>query len=192
MKTVILVIDMLNDYFLSGRLKDSREELCSRINELVAWGRERDDVNIIWVRQEFKADLSDAFLVMRRDNISKTIEHTKGSQILDELVRHKADLEIVKKRYSAFFQTKLDDIVRDNNIRQMILCGINTHACIRTAAIDAYQRDLGVIIAADCVDSYDEEHHTMSLNYLGKAISRVMNNEQIKRELQGLAKTQAR
>lgn len=32
---------------------------------------------------------------------------------------------------------------------------VSTHACIRTAAIDAYQRDLCVVIAIDAINSYD-------------------------------------
>ena len=90
MKTAILVIDMLNDYFQSGRLIHGRKRLCDRINDLVNWGRERG-VSIIWVRQEFKEDLSDAFLVMKKKNISKTIENTEGSQILDELIQSPKD-----------------------------------------------------------------------------------------------------
>lgn len=46
-------------------------------------------------------------------------------------------------------------------------------------AIDAYQRDWPVIIASDCVGSYDEEHHAVSLRYLQREIARVMNNEEI-------------
>ena len=65
---------------------------------------------------------------------------------------------------------------------RLILCGINTHACVRMAAIDAFQRDLEVIIAADCVDSYDKEHHDISLRYLGRDISRVLDNDQIMNE----------
>lgn len=179
---------MLNDYFQKGRLSYNRTRLCNSINELANCGRD-SDFSIIWVRQEFKEDLSDAFLIMRKKSISKTIENTEGSQILDELIRNENDYEIVKKRYSPFFKTRLDKILNQNNIQQLIICGINTHACVRMAAIDAYQRDLEVIIAADCVDSPDEEHHKVSLRYLGSEISRVMDNEQIKKEILGPTKS---
>ncbi len=39
-----------------------------------------------------------------------------------------------------------------------MLAGINTHACTRMTAIDAYQRDLAVILPREAVDSYDKEH----------------------------------
>ena len=179
MKTAVLVVDMLNDYFQDGRLVESREILCSSINDLTDWCRETG-FDIIWVRQEFKEDLSDAFPVMRKNGIYKTIEKTAGSQILHELVRHENDYEIVKKRYSAFYNTNLDEILNQNKIQQLIICGVNTHACIRMAAIDAYQRDLEVIIATDCVNSYDEDHHNISLRYLGNGISSLMSNKEIK------------
>ncbi|WP_445382988.1 cysteine hydrolase family protein [Robiginitalea sp. IMCC43444] len=179
MKTAILIIDMLNDYFQDGKLADHRKILCDKINELTGLGREIG-FDVIWVRQEFKKDLSDAFLIMREKNISKTIEKTEGSQILNELIIHENDYEIVKKRYSAFYKTKLDEILSRANIEQLIICGINTHACVRMAAIDAYQRDIKVIIATDCVKSYDEEHHKITLGYLGSGIASLMGNEEIK------------
>jgi nicotinamidase-related amidase len=179
MKTAILVIDMLNDYFQDGRLVEFREILCSRINDLTDWCREIG-FDIIWVRQEFKEDLSDAFLIMREKSIYKTIEKTAGSQILNELVRQENDYEIVKKRYSAFYNTNLDEILNRNKTQQLIICGINTHACVRMTAIDAYQRDLKVIIATDCVNSYDEDHHNISLRYLGNGISSLRSNKEIK------------
>jgi nicotinamidase-related amidase len=181
MNKAILIIDMLNDFFCEGRLKENREQLCKNINALVAKARE-NKLKVIWVRQEFKEDLSDAFLAMRKRGIYKTIEQTTGVKILEELQLADDDLEIVKKRYSAFYNTDLDEILETNQIKLIILCGINSHACVRMTAIDAFQRDLEVIIASDCVDSYDKEHHDISLKYLGKDIARVLSNEQIVNE----------
>ena len=181
MPTAILIIDMLNDFFHDGRLKERRKELCGKINDLIHWGRQHN-LKLIWVRQEFKEDLSDAFLTMRKKGIRKTIEKTAGSLILDELNLTEGDLEIIKKRYSAFYKTNLEEILSAAEIKQLILCGINTHACVRMTAIDAFQRDFEIVIASDCVESYDEEHHTVSLRYLGKDIARLLDNCQIMNE----------
>ena len=51
---------------------------------------------------------------------------------------------------------------------------MNTHACVRTTAIDAYQRDLEVIIVREAVGSYDKEHAAVSLRYLDGKIARVL------------------
>jgi isochorismate hydrolase len=65
----------------------------------------------------------------------------------------------------------------------LILAGINSHACIRVTAIDAYQRDWKIIVAADCVDSYDREHHDISLKYMRDKIATVLTNQEIRSSL---------
>jgi len=117
---------------------------------------------------------------MRTKGIRITIEGTEGCQIASELAVEPSDIVLVKKRYSAFYGTSLDQILSDLRPDGLILAGINTHACIRMAAIDAYQRDWKVILAADCVDSYDREHHEISLRYMNGKIVSVMSNEEIR------------
>ncbi len=48
-----------------------------------------------------------------------------------------------------------------------------------TTAIDAYQRDWNVILALDCIDSYDQEHHEVSLRYMKDKLATVMSNADI-------------
>jgi isochorismate hydrolase len=86
---------------------------------------------------------------------------------------------LIKKRYSAFYQTELDQLLRRLRPDAIILAGINTHACIRVTAIDAYQRDWETIVAADCVDSYDREHHDISMKYMKDKIAAIMSNQEI-------------
>ena len=177
-RTAVLVIDMLNDYFSGSPLKDHKAELVANINNVVHWARFHD-VPIIWVRQEFAPDLSDAFPEMKKKNIFITIAGTDGCKLLPELDNQDGDYEIIKKRYSAFFGTSLDELIKELKARQLIICGINTHACIRMAAIDAYQRDLDVIIPIECVYSSDFEHHEMTLKYFNGKIAEVVTLENL-------------
>jgi isochorismate hydrolase len=55
-------------------------------------------------------------------------------------------------------------------------------------SIDAYQRDWEVILAADCVGSYDREHHEVSLRYMRGKIAEVMSNVEIAARLDAGAK----
>jgi len=126
---------------------------------------------VIWVWQEFEPDLRDAFPEMRAKGIHIAIKGTEGCHILRELSLAPSDRAIVKKRYSAFFGTDLDGILREIEPDAIILAGINTHACIRTTAIDAYQRDWPVILAPGCIDSYDRKHHEISLGYMRDKIA---------------------
>jgi nicotinamidase-related amidase len=187
-KPVLIVIDMLHD-FLDAWAPAWRKPLVEAVNDLVATMRDFH-LPIIWVRQEFESDLSDAFSEMRAKGIYVTIKGTRGCQILDELAVESQDRIIVKKRYSAFFGTNLDEVLAELAPDAIILAGINTHACIRMAAIDAYQRDWPVVLASECIDSYDREHHEISLRYMKDKIAAVMTNAEIRAALSG--ETQAR
>jgi nicotinamidase-related amidase len=180
-KPVLIVIDMLND-FLDQWEPTARNRLTQSINELI--GVVRGSGNpIIWVRQEFDPDLHDAFPEMRAKSIRSTIKGTRGSELVPELQPFPGETVIVKKRYSAFYRTNLDEALGRLLPSELILAGINTHACIRMTAIDAYQRDWPVVLATDCVDSYDRQHHEISVKYMAGKIATVLSNQEIRRAL---------
>ena len=181
-RPVLIVIDMLNDYLTEWE-PVSRSLLVASINELVGLFR-ASGCPVVWLRQEFEPDLSDAFPEMRSKGISKTVKGTPGCEIWPELHVQTSDIVVVKKRYSAFFRTSLDVVLQDLKVEEIVLAGINTHACIRMAAIDAYQRDWPVVLAADGVDSYDREHHLVPMKYMRDKIARVLTNDQIRAELE--------
>jgi nicotinamidase-related amidase len=177
----LIVVDMLND-FLQSWPAAARDRLIAATNSLLGLMRRRARP-IIWVRQEFAPDLHDALPEMRARNIRITIEGTPGCQIVSDLDVDGSDIMIIKKRYSAFFGTPLDQILADLKPDVLIVAGINTHACVRTTAIDGYQRDWSAVLASDCVDSYDREHHAVSLRYMAGKIASIMSNDEIRRAL---------
>jgi nicotinamidase-related amidase len=182
-KYLLLVIDLLNDYFRQqARLAVQRDQITAAVNRLAAAFRQYQQP-VIWVRQEFARDLSDAFLDMRRNNVRVTIVGTDGCELLPELERDPLEKVIVKKRYSAFFGTDLDETLAVLRPNTLVLAGINTHACIRMTAIDAYQRDYEVLIASDCVASYDAEHHEVTRQYLDGKIARFLPSAEIAKVL---------
>jgi nicotinamidase-related amidase len=178
-KMALLIIDMLNDFFRQhAHLAEQRPRLVAAINTLAEAFRHHGQP-VLWVRQEFALDLHDAFLEMRKHNLHVTIAGTDGCEILPELDHRPTDITIVKKRYSAFFETDLEATLKRVCPDMLVVAGINTHACVRTTVIDAYQRDYKVVLAAECVASYDEAHHDMTKRYLDGAIAQLLPNREI-------------
>jgi len=172
----LVVIDMLVDFFdRQPALSSQRARLVERINQLIRTFRGVVQP-VIWIRQEFKPDLSDCFLDMRRRNIRITIAGSEGCRIFPELEQAEHDHVVVKKRYSAFFRTNLDEILAVLKPATLVVAGINTHACVRTTVVDTYQRDYDVILASECIASHDAEHHLVTLRYLDGKMARLMNN----------------
>ena len=182
MNPALLVIDMQNDFFQTGPLADRRESLVSNINQLVDKAHQTD-TPVIWIRQEYAADLSDAPLHNRRHNKAVTIQGSTGSELLSEFIPLERDHHIIKKRFSAFFQTQLEDLLTNLGVDTLIITGVNTMTCVRVTAIDAYQRDLSVILALDCVDGHDKEQHDNSIKYLQFSVSTGKINEEILEEI---------
>lgn len=180
-KRCLIIIDLINDY-LDRWDADKAARLVLNTNILVTAFRKRS-LPVIWVRQEFRPDLSDAFLEMRDNNIKIAIEGTIGAQLHAGLDWAPSDATIIKKRYSAFFRTELEGLLTGFGAGELVLCGVNTHACIRMAAIDAYQRDFRVLLAEECIGSYDEEHARVSLNYMNGKIAKVATVAEIVEDL---------
>jgi nicotinamidase-related amidase len=170
----IVVVDMVGDMFIAPELAAQRDSLVAAINKLLAHGREAGH-SIVWVRQELAEDLSDAPLQFRLHQIHRTIGGTPGAMLLGELDSAPSDTVMIKKRYSAFFGTKLYEYLQEKCIRSIVVAGVNTHACVRMTAIDAYQHDYPVYVIGDCVGSYDLEHHEVTLQYIDGKIGTVLS-----------------
>lgn len=185
-RAVLIIVDLLNDFFeRSPVLAAQRARLVAATNQL-ARGVRSAGSPVFWVRQEFAPDLSDAFPEMRKRNLAVTISGTPGCQLLPELEQVPEDVTILKKRYSAFYGTDLDQRLTQLRPELLVIAGVNTHACVRMTVIDAYQRDYETIVAADCVASSDPEHHEVTTRYLDGKIARFLPNAEILALLGGL------
>lgn len=175
MRPALVLVDLQEDFFADPRLARHRASIIDAVNELARVAREGDHP-VVWVRQEFEPDLGNAFLSMRDTGTRITIRGTAGCALAAGLQREPADLEVVKHRYSAFFGTRLVELLRSLDVTHVILGGINSHACIRATAIDAFQHDFRVILACDALASYDDEYHRESMRYLVQSIGPAMGH----------------
>ena len=83
----------------------------------------------------------------------------------------------LQKDFPRLFTLRKPAAAFDESVR--LLAGFLTHACIRVTALDAYQRDYDVIIARDCVDTYDAAHEKVTLAYLSRYVARVLSNDEL-------------
>jgi nicotinamidase-related amidase len=178
-KTAIIIIDVQKDFFKDREMRRDSYRLIKRINELTKIG-ERNKIPVIWIKQQFKDDLSDAYLGMRQNKIKVTIAGTSGSRLLSKLSVRDFDISIIKKRYSAFYNTGLNDLLKKLKVNNLIIAGVKTYSCVRMTVIDAYQRDYEVIIALDCLAKTKSLHDQISLEYLLKYIAVAKTNRDIK------------
>jgi isochorismate hydrolase len=70
---------------------------------------------------------------------------------------------INKPQYDAFFQTPLEDILRERGIEQVVISGVMTHLCCETTARSAFMRGFEVFFTIDGTATYNEQLHRASL-----------------------------
>lgn len=63
------------------------------------------------------------------------------------------DYVLVKPRFSAFFHTSLDLILRRLSVQTVLLAGTTTPNCIRTTCYDAISLDYDAVVLSDCTSS---------------------------------------
>jgi nicotinamidase-related amidase len=178
MKPVLLTIDIQKDFPGLFKLVKPHEVFDANVRQLTSFFREKG-LPIIHVLTVHKADRSSWTLQMKRDDFGICIEGTEGSLELDAVGRRPEEAVMYKTRWSAFYGTELDRILKEGGYDTLVLAGFLSHACIRVTAIDAYQRDYGIVIAGDCVDSYDAAHEKITLGYLSRYVARVLSNGEI-------------
>jgi nicotinamidase-related amidase len=102
------------------------------------------------------------------------IEGTEGSEIIPELLPLKG-IAIKKKKHSAFFETELDQYLKEKKVKDVYLSGMQTQICIMTTAADASFRGYRPIAISDCVLSTQDENKKNALDWIAKYVGEVMS-----------------
>lgn len=90
-------------------------------------------------------------------------EGSLESEIHPDLAPLALEKVVLKHRYSAFYNTDLEVILRCLKVEDLVICGIMTNMCCESTARDAYMRDYRVFFPADGTGSVNEEMHVASL-----------------------------
>ncbi len=156
--TVLVVIDPQNDflhedgwYAKQGIDISHMRRTIEPTKELVAEARLRS-VPVVWTRHGY-ADAAEAgpFLELRpflRDGGLR--RGTWGWELYDELDVRAEDPLVEKKRLSAFFDTNLEEVLRDLDAETVLICGVLTNQCVAATSKDASFLDFRPIVVEEC------------------------------------------
>jgi ureidoacrylate peracid hydrolase len=111
------------------------------------------------------------------------IEGSPESEIHEDIMPMPGEKVIIKHRYSAFYNTDLETVLRCLKIEDIVICGIMTNMCCESTARDAYYRDYRVSFLADGTGSINEEMHTASLLNLAFGFANVTTADWVLQEL---------
>lgn len=113
------------------------------------------------------------------------------TQIIDALAPETGDHIIAKLRYSAFFRTHLDQLLRSRGITQLLICGVYAHHGCMITAIDAYMHDYQVFFVTDALGDDDYDRHLLATGYVAEVCGMVTSTDILASQLQPLARYRA-
>jgi ureidoacrylate peracid hydrolase len=159
-KSALLIVDMQNDFCTEGGWLHSRgidispnRKPIKPLQALIATFR-ANDIPVIWVNWGVRKDLLNISPSLRHAHnpkgdepgIAQPVPGTRsevikigswGAQVVDEINPGDLDIQIVKHRFSAFWDTETDAILRNLGIKTLFIGGVNMDQCVMTTLEDA-------------------------------------------------------
>lgn len=185
-QTALIVVDMQNAYTSLGGYLDLAGFDVSKTQPVVKRIQQAIDVahaagiQVIFFKNGWDADYveaggegspnfhkSNAIKTMRKKPELQGKLLSKGGwdyELIDELQPAPQDIVIEKPRYSGFFHTQLDSILRAKGIRNLVFTGIATNVCVESTLRDGFFLEyFGVLLDDACYQAGPVEAHEATL-----------------------------
>lgn len=196
--TALVIIDMQNDFvhadghhaqngFDVGLIADIVPNIAGLVDSARAHG-----VMCIWVRQTTLpggANDSPAWLSFKAKigyYSEYTVAGTWGHGIVEPLGPQGDEPIIDKSRSDAYIGTRLDLVLRSNDIQTVVHCGCVTEGCVESTVRSTLHHDYYPYIVGDCVASISSSRHDASLATMAHRYN-VLTAEEVRRNWEGSA-----
>jgi nicotinamidase-related amidase len=107
------------------------------------------------------------------------MEGTPASEIHPDVAPLPGEKVVSKSRYSAFYNTDLETVLRSLDIRDLVISGVMTNLCCESTARDAFYRDYRVHFLLDATGAANEEFHISTLTNLAYGFAYIVETDQI-------------
>jgi ureidoacrylate peracid hydrolase len=192
----LIVVDVQNDFCAHGGLLATEgrdvtdaQRAADRLPEFIASARQAGAL-VIFIRSVYTTEgnlyLSDSWLehaARRRPGgytrIPACAAGSWGGDFYGDVRPQPNDPVVSKHRYSGFYNTDLDTILRANGIRTLVMTGVATNVCVESTARDGFMRDYYVVLVEDGTASYSSEEHKMAVSNIDRYFGQVSSIAQI-------------
>lgn len=137
---------------------------------------------VINIKTEYEEDFSDWKMLDKKFEVRKYRHFVKGTPdaaIIPPLAPREGEELIVKNRWNAFFNTKLDELLKNNNIKNLVVAGAATDVCVLETCSFAFSLDYNCIVPVETTASFTAERKKMGLELLSFGRSEVVHAAQV-------------
>lgn len=154
-RTALIVVDMTNEFVAEeGTFGISgAREMIPRLNRTIRQSRERG-VQVVFLREVNRPGGCDAGVKAQQSpgTPGRDVHAPGWGTELHEDVDFDpdADIDIVKRQYSGFHGTELDDVLRGLNVERVVITGVASQVCCNATVEDAFYNGYRVLVVSDC------------------------------------------
>ena len=162
MPNVLIVVDMLVGFMEEGHnlyCGDEARAIIPKVQNLIDVHQNSGSEVIFVCDSHEKDDLEFEMFPVH------CVAGTKEADIIPELAKYEGHV-LHKKRYSAFYNTDLENMLSVLDPEMISICGVCTDICVMHTAADARNRDYRVEVIAETVASFDESTHINALTHM--------------------------
>lgn len=163
----LLVIDFQQD-FLRGEILQTvgASDVLLRAEKVLAVAR-AIKMPIIHTKEVHRKQMVDFGRELDGAESVHCLENHPGTDFYPALYPIDGEFTIEKRRYSAFFATDLDLLLRGIKVDTLIIMGTLTNVCVHYTAVDAHQHDYFFYVIEDCCVGSDWDAHWSALKAMG-------------------------
>jgi len=149
----LLVIDSQCEFVTTGETAgaiatDDPSEALATVTGLIQAAHDVD-MPVIFTQEVHRKQHVDFGRELDGDEGVHCIEGTRGAGFRPETQPRDGDFIVPKRRYSGFFATDLDLLLRGLGVDALLICGFVADVCVHCTAVDAHQYDYHVFVAQD-------------------------------------------
>lgn len=180
--TALLVVDMQNDFVHErgghAKIYDVKplRRIINQLRKLLESAR-NVGVPIIYTKMVHRGPAYQRKLSVGRSIVIR--EGTWNAEIIDELKPKPSDYIVEKRRYSAFYNTDLEVLLKGLDTETVIVTGVGTNVCVESTVRDAIDRDYRVILVKDCTASPDPKSHAATCRNVKIMAGEVLSSEEL-------------
>jgi nicotinamidase-related amidase len=174
-RAAILVIDMQHDFIDDDAPIpcEGGQSIVAKLLELLAFGRGAG-IPVIYTQEAHRVCKVDFGRELDYGETLHCLEGSRGVEIIPSLSPHPGDHVLVKRRYSAFFATDLDLLLKGLGVDTVVVTGVATDVCVRATAQDAMQLDYRVLVPRECVAGTSRARHEAALENISYVFGKVV------------------
>lgn len=193
-KLAMLIIDMQNAFLhdeghlvIGGEDPTKYRQIVPNVKALAKVAREHK-IPVIYMRHAYLSGYVDGGILTHElfpsdMEVGGWLDGSFGAEIYGELAPEEGDIVMRKNRYSSFYGTHLDTVLKTMGVNSLIITGIHANCCCESTARDAVWRDYRVYFMSNGTATQDDELKKATLRNIDMNFGTVMTTEEMAKKI---------